>query len=358
VNEAEVRYHVIDPILRRLGYGQVQGTYLYLEHKIEYPYYHIGHRSKKDLPIGFPDYRCGLDGRRGSFVVEAKKKSHDIGPIDREQAHSYASHAQVAANYFVLCNGRSFEVYETLSTDLSTPILEMDCERIDDNFHQVENILSINSIKKNCHVSYDRGLRISSEYGSTATIMNGRYEVDEVELKIYGSNDYTNNLIKQVPQFSELENLKKILKEFVYTVDSGEVSRGEDGRIVATADFGSVTKGNRQSMKLLGLDKIQFFSSDQFMSEDPDNPSIFEVERKIFVAKGSEIFPLFGPSQKMETDMRVDAFIVAKLSGRNGIIKGDFSAFAVYSTEFPFIGSITAEADFFGQCEIRMSTQR
>lgn len=71
-NEAEVRFHIIDPIVHSLGYPGTEDVYLKLEEKLSYPYFHIGHKSKRDVPIGFPDYRAGLRGARGSFIVEAK----------------------------------------------------------------------------------------------------------------------------------------------------------------------------------------------------------------------------------------------------------------------------------------------
>lgn len=77
-NEAEIRFHIIDPIVRMLGYPGEDNVYLNLEEKLEYPYLHIGRRSKKDLPLGFPDYRAGLKGARGSFITEAKAGSIPI----------------------------------------------------------------------------------------------------------------------------------------------------------------------------------------------------------------------------------------------------------------------------------------
>jgi hypothetical protein len=74
-NETEVRFHIIDPMLRQLGYPGGEDVYLKPEEKLEYPYFHIGHKSKKDMPLGFPDYRAGLKGARGSFVIQAKAAS-------------------------------------------------------------------------------------------------------------------------------------------------------------------------------------------------------------------------------------------------------------------------------------------
>lgn len=43
-NEAEVRFHIIDPIIRLLGYPDEDNVYLNLEEKLDYPYVHIGRR--------------------------------------------------------------------------------------------------------------------------------------------------------------------------------------------------------------------------------------------------------------------------------------------------------------------------
>lgn len=37
-NEAEIRFHIIDPIVRLLGYPGADNVYLNLEEKLEYPY--------------------------------------------------------------------------------------------------------------------------------------------------------------------------------------------------------------------------------------------------------------------------------------------------------------------------------
>jgi len=141
-------------------------TYTYLEERLTYPYYFIGRKKpKKDLPIGKSDYRCGMKGRRGSFIVEAKKLDHILTDEDREQAHSYAAHAQVGANYFVLCNGSRFEIYETLAGDYKTPILSRDCKGLMEKFDDVENILAPRQLVKNCSVIYQPGQRLSNSFG-------------------------------------------------------------------------------------------------------------------------------------------------------------------------------------------------
>lgn len=140
-NETEIRFHIVDPIIRLLGYPGADDVYLILEEKLEYPYQHIGRRSKKDLPLGRSDYRAGVKGARGSFVIEAKAGGVVIANKEVEQAHSYAAHAQVGANYFVLCNGSVLTVYETLSGPQASPVVELPLAEVNTRFHELENIL-------------------------------------------------------------------------------------------------------------------------------------------------------------------------------------------------------------------------
>lgn len=151
-NEAKVRFHFIDPLLRALGYGVDNNTYVEFEENLSYPYYHIGHRSKKDLPLGRADYRAGLKEARGSFIIEAKAGSVAITPLAVEQAHSYAAHAQVGANYFVLCNGFELHIYETLSGPAANPIACMPLSNLNDRYHEIENILAPRNLESHCKV--------------------------------------------------------------------------------------------------------------------------------------------------------------------------------------------------------------
>lgn len=174
-NEAEIRFHILDPIIRLLGYPGADDVYLILEEKLEYPYVHIGRRSKRDLPLGFADYRAGVKGARGSFVVEAKAGGIPITAREVEQAHSYAAHAQVGANYFVLCNGSLLTVHETLSGPRAGPLIELPLNEVNVRFHEIENILAPANLVRSCHVEHDIKLKLAPGLGSSVRIRSGRY---------------------------------------------------------------------------------------------------------------------------------------------------------------------------------------
>ena len=325
-NETEVRFHIIDPVLRQLGYPGGEDVYLKLEEKLEYPYFHIGHKSKKDMPLGFPDYRAGLKGARGSFVIEAKAASVGLSAKDIEQAHSYAAHAEVGANYFVLCDGLSLQVYETLSGDFDQALLTMKVDELSHRFHELENILSPASLAKNCQVSYDRGIRICEGLGSSAAIRSGCYTMVDWELGIYiDGRDRTGELRQTVPALDGVERMLEFLKsEFELKVGEGSVERDEGGRINATVSFPGATKNNLVAMQMLGIDTIVFSTNDEFLSVDPEKPTAFESSSRFVVAEGTMLPPLFGKYTPAECEITGDMFVTARMHKSGDEIVGSY----------------------------------
>lgn len=185
-NEAKVRMQIIDPIIRRLGYADDPSLYFELEQTLRYPYFHIGRKNdNKDVPLGKVDYRAGLKGRRGSFVVEAKAGSADLGAEEIEQAHSYAAHALVGANFFVLCNGQRLQIFETLAGHQAPPIVEIPIGEINARFHEIEAILSPTRLEQLCHTAYDLGLPLASGLGSSLAFMGGYYTSPFIEMRFH-----------------------------------------------------------------------------------------------------------------------------------------------------------------------------
>lgn len=325
-NEAEIRFHIIDPIIRSLGYPSRANTYLNLEQKLEYPYMHIGRRSRKDLPLGFPDYRAGLKGSRGSFIIEAKAGNAPITRREIEQAHSYAAHSQVGANYFILCNGSMISVYETLSGATAEPIVNISLETLNERFHEIENVLSPENLQKNCMVIYDSKLKISNGLGSSVAIRSGHYRVSDYNYRIIlNEQDFTEILRKSSPQISLVDQQMELLKTaFELRVLGGLAERGADGRIVARVEFKGATIYSHQAMEIFGITEAIFATSDKFISNDPDNPTIFESLKDFSVARGTIVPQFFGGTSTMDGDLAGDMLIRASMSYNDGIINGQY----------------------------------
>lgn len=356
-NEAEVRFHIIDPVLKKLGFPGGDDVYLKLEEKLDYPYFHIGHKSKKkDLPLGFPDYRAGLKGRRGSFIIEAKAANVCISEKDVEQAHSYAAHAQVGANYFVLCDGEIMALYETLSGPKNMPIVKIPIVEIDNRFHELDNILSPIKLAKNCYVSYDSGLKLCDGLESSVRIHSGEYSMDDWAWSVFiNGEDCTEPFKTSVPQLAEIDNQLALMKrEFDLKVRDGITERDVDGRISACVNFSGVTKNNLAAMKLLGVDKMTFSTNEEFLSVEKDSPTVFEATADFSMDKGTMIPPLFGGAIPADTDIGGDVFITARMHLEGDAIIGEYSTITNYRLGLADMRLMIIELKFTGNFTLRL----
>lgn len=355
-NEAEIRFHIVDPILRRLGYDESEDAYLLLEDKLEYPYVHIGRRSKKDVPLGIPDYRAGLKGARGSFVVEAKAGNISITPREIEQGHSYAAHSQVGANYYVLCNGMFFEIFETLSGANSEPLVRLSLSEINEKFYKIENILSPENLRRNCKIKHDMRLKLSDGLRSSVFIRSGLYLMSNYSYRILiNGQDLTEQLKFNYPNFSMLdEQLEKMKTDFELRVSDGFVERGEDGRIIAQVEFKGITKHNDSVMKLLCIDKLQFETSEKFISVDSNNPTMFESIKVFSLSRGINVSGMFGEVRLLSADIDGDVFVKSAMyvNGRNA--SGQYTAFSKQNHKISLNRSISVEMQFSGTFDLTL----
>jgi len=344
-------------MLRKLGYPGGEDVYLKLEEKLGYPYFHIGHKNrKKDLSLGFPDYRAGLKGRRGSFIIEGKAAAVGIAKSDVEQAHSYAAHSEVGANYFVLSNGLQVAVYETLSGGQATPIVLLEIGELDARFHELENILSPTNLEKNCRVDYDKGLKLCFGLGSSVKILSGEYEMKDWEYRaILGGQDCTEMLKRSVPQFSEIDSqLSLMQRDFELRVGGGAIERQPDGRIIANVRLAGVTKNNQTAMKLLGIDQMAFATDAEFISTSAHNPTVFESTAEFTLEKGTMMPPLFGDAVPMGAKLDGDFFVTLRLHKDGDLICGEYATVADYWFDMPMIGKLRLELDSIGSFVLRL----
>jgi hypothetical protein len=351
-NEAEIRFHIIDPVLRKLGYPDGDDVFLKLEEKLEFPY-QIGRRSKKDLPLGIADYRAGLKGRRGSFVIEAKAGYTEITRTDIEQAHSYAAHAKVGANFFVLCDGCRFAVFETLSGSDCEPIVELKIEEIDSRFHELENILSPENLAKHCLIKYDLGLKLCDGLNSTVKIHSGEYGMKHWDYRVFMDGvDQTEVLRASRPQFAEMDKQFELMaNDFILRVSDGAMGRDADGQIYALVNFTGATKNSDAGMKLLGIDKMKFASSEKFLSCEENNPSIFESTADFLVSRGTKMSPLFGSAVQIEDSVNGNLFVSARIFKKGEFLYGDYLSMAKYSFVYT---QCTMELDVLGSFSLKL----
>ena len=135
--EDAVREEFVNPILKGLGYSSNKPNQIIRSRKLLHPLVYIGSKPKKVYII--PDYILEVNGKP-VCVLDAKSPSEAVVKSQNvDQAYSYAIHKNVRANYFALCNGKEFALYDTREVKL---ILHFPIKKISEYWKSLKNILS------------------------------------------------------------------------------------------------------------------------------------------------------------------------------------------------------------------------
>lgn len=107
--EESVREELIAPLIKDLGYSNSGNTQVIRNHGLKHPFVSIGSRRKNITVI--PDYLMQVN-EKPAWIFEAKSPTEEITDAKHiEQAYSYAIHPEIRVNYFALCNGHHFSLY-------------------------------------------------------------------------------------------------------------------------------------------------------------------------------------------------------------------------------------------------------
>lgn len=137
-NEQTVREVLLAPLLRLLGYsfGTVNSILHEKSLNLATPFQRIG-RKRVDL-----DYipTCRM---KHFWIIEAKPgKDGDIDSGDLLQAYLYATHPEIQARLYVLCNGCTLEVYDVRALEWDKPVLHLSISDLADRWVEVERLLA------------------------------------------------------------------------------------------------------------------------------------------------------------------------------------------------------------------------
>ena len=107
--EDSVREEILVPIIKSLGYSAEKPFQIIRSRKLLHPFVSIGSK-RKDIYL-IPDYLFEIEGKPG-WILDAKSPTESVIKSQHvEQAYSYAIHSEVRVNYFALCNGKEFALY-------------------------------------------------------------------------------------------------------------------------------------------------------------------------------------------------------------------------------------------------------
>lgn len=104
----------------------------------------------------------------------SEELSHDV----TEQTHTYASHPEIAASFFMVTNGRRFRIFQT--SKLDAPVLEWKYEDLDNNLLRLLNTLSPEAFRKRARmILVDPGMPLARGVPSRVRIIGGEITYEE-----------------------------------------------------------------------------------------------------------------------------------------------------------------------------------
>lgn len=173
MNEDDVAGELVRPLCRALGYTQGNPeANLRSQISLQYDKAFLGHKDGKKDPVlrGRPDFVCEVVSY-ARWVVEAKKPSITLSQDDSYQGHTYATHPEIAAEFYMLTNGREFRLYRVGNPD--NPALTWQKEETDELLPALQNFLGPDAMKKRAQTKIDLGKPLAVGLGSSVEIVGG-----------------------------------------------------------------------------------------------------------------------------------------------------------------------------------------
>jgi hypothetical protein len=317
LNETDVREEIIAPLLRALGYRSGTPHNIIREQLLRYPQSLLGRKDAKKDPLlrGKADYILEVDGKV-RWVIEAKAPDANLGHDEIEQAWTYASHPEVRAVYFALCNGRQIEVFQTDLGPAASPILHLEYEALSrsDGFQRIENLLSPAAVARD-HEKTDTGPPLGPGLRSVARIASGLIQYES------NSANYP------------------VLNEIQIGIADGAVQRDEQGRLVAYLRTIAPSRSHQELNERLGLSSFEMTSSDSALSITAEQPTVFVYDHTLTLPAGEEVLDL-SLWRRFKLPINIQIHVVARVAG--------------VLNDRQFGGKFSTELDFGQQMKLRM----
>jgi hypothetical protein len=268
MNETDVREIIVRPLLSRLGYAHNTKANIRTEVPLRYDRTFLGRKNpKKDPPLaGRADYICDAISY-GRWVVEVKTPSSPLTQDHVEQAHTYAAHPEISASYFMLTNGRESRLYA--ASRLGEPILAWRFEQTEQHLMTLFNIVGYEAIRKlTMTLKPDTSKPLGAGLPSRVRIVGGQIE--------YREHHSTHPLLQN-----------DVMIGMIGAITGGRVERAPDGRLLSIVRVLSPYQQLSELSKLAGIGDFEFFSAEEFISSDVQNPTIFQNVLKGQVPAGA-----------------------------------------------------------------------
>ncbi|MBX5204328.1 type I restriction enzyme HsdR N-terminal domain-containing protein [Rhizobium sp. NZLR1] len=268
MNEDDVSGELIRPLCRALGYTQGNPeANLRSQVSLQYDKAFLGHKKGEKDPVlrGKPDFVCEVVSY-ARWVVEAKKPSIQLSQDDSYQAHTYATHPEIAAEFYLLSNGREFKVYRVGNPD--APIFAWLKDETDEKLPTVRNLLGPDAMRKRADVKIDIGKPLSEGLGSEARILNGHV--------VYERNTCS------LPVDLRMDGIRN-------GITGSRVFRTDDGLISAVVEIVSAFAGLDELNKRFGFSPFLFKTADEYISVNRESPTLMQNLVAIDIPAGTQI---------------------------------------------------------------------
>jgi hypothetical protein len=264
-SEADVRENICAPLIRELGYLIGTQNHVITEQSLRYPRQSLGRKKSSDpLLRGKADYTLVIQ-QRYRWILEAKAASETISEDDREQAYTYATHPEVKGLYYVLTNGRTFEIHSTLTGPDAPAVFTTTYECLETDLQKISNLLRPDAIQREFpNITLDVGKPLAPGFRSVAKILNGNVS-------------YT----KVTPAMTGIVGLTNFIRE-------GSIERS-DGKLLAYLKVSSGYKQIDDFNRALGLEIFEIYSNAPEVSSDPNSPTLFEASLNWHCPPGSRV---------------------------------------------------------------------
>lgn len=260
MNETDVREIVVRPLLHRLGYQHGTENNIRTEVPLRYANAFLGRKNPaKDPPLrGKADYICEVISV-GRFAVEVKAPNIGLGQDDVEQAHTYSAHPEIAASHFLLTNGREFRIYATGKLDV--PLLAWQYEETEQVIVAIFNLLSPHAVRRRAaRATPAPGKPLGPGIGPSVRILGGEVR--------YGEHRTNHPLLAAGVDTYRGRRAG---------VGQGLVARTQDDRLHARVHIVNAFQELEELNRLAGMsDDFDFYSSDEYVSTDVENPTVFQ----------------------------------------------------------------------------------
>jgi hypothetical protein len=310
MNETDVREVIVRPFLNKLGYEFGQDANLRTESYLRYSYAFLGRKKPGRDPqlAGKPDYICEIIPY-GRWITEVKRTSHELTLEDSYQAHTYATHPEIAAWFYLVTNGRVFQAFQVGHPD--KPLLIWQQNEIESRFFEIKNLLGPQAIRqRHTQYKFEPGKPLSEGLGVKAQIAAGFATARETRCN--------------KPIFQQ--EMQKIIG-LSSPIIGGSISRKEDGLINATIIAPGAFAALEPLLKATGSDKMTFETADEYVSVDSEHPSIFQGIVTAAIPRGTFVPGLMGQNgYTMPVDLETSSFVQAVAHIQSNRCRGVYTA--------------------------------